>query len=556
MRLRHFLAAPLVAALLATGCAKSEDTGETNTTPLPAADINPQDRAALVPGGELRVAVDQFGGFNPMGEQADAELAQAQQSFLPTFFRYDARGVATPNTSFLESASETSSDPTRVRLKLNPRATWADGRQITADDVQATWRACNGKSVGFRCAADLEFDQIADVRPGASNTEVELVFAEAYPHWRSIFNRVSVLRAESVRDANTFNTGWASIKKEWTAGPFIVSDHDPAVPAIVAERNPDWWGEQPLLSRVTIREIPRENQVKAYTEAEIDAVDIGTSPELFNAVRATPRHAIRRAGSPVSRQLVFNTTASSAVNEEAVRQAIAVALDRSGVGTAANPEIGFQPAALGNRIFIHAHEGYVDNAEDLGFTRDLGKARDLLDDAGWEEADGVRSRDGRPLEVRLVQVRGLATSEGEARAISAQLQLVGIATRIVNTSLADFDNGSVLSGGAFDLIVLGITAGRDPYGALDQRYGSGAEANYARLDSTEVDGLIRQIVTEPDAAQRQQLANELDARLWELMPTTPLYQLPQSVAVGVRLANYGAPGLSSVVWENVGYLRE
>ena len=46
----------------------------------------------------------------------------------------------------------------------------------------------------------------------------------------------------------------------------------PAVPAIAALPNPDWWGEKPLLDRITIREIPRENQVKAYAEAEIDAI--------------------------------------------------------------------------------------------------------------------------------------------------------------------------------------------------------------------------------------------------------------------------------------------
>jgi peptide/nickel transport system substrate-binding protein len=35
--------------------------------------------------------------------------------------------------------------------------------------------------------------------------------------------------------------------------------------------------------------------------------------------------------------------------------------------------------------------------------------------------------------------------------------------------------------------------------------------------------------------------------------TLPLYQRPELTAVKTKLANYGAFGLSSVKWENVGY---
>lgn len=555
MQLRQLLAVPLAIVLFATGCSKAATTEESNTAALPAAELNPNGRDNLASGGELRLAVDEFGSFNPMGESANAELAHLQKSFLPTFFRYDEHGEATPNPDFLQSATKTATNPTRAQLKLNPSAQWADGEPITAEDVIATWRACNGQSTDFRCSPDLELDRIAEVRQGATETDVELIFTEAFPSWPAIFDRVSVLRAESVTDPATFNDGWGAIKREWTAGPFIVPAHNPSVPAIAALPNPEWWGEEPLLDRITLREVPRENQVKAYADAEIDAVDIGTSVEFFDAVRTVPEHAIRRAAAPVSRHLIFNTTGSSPANETPVRQAIAVGLDRSGVGTAAHPGIAFEAAPLGNRIFVNGQSGYADNAERLGFARNPGKARKLLDDAGWRETDGIRMRDGRPLEVRLAHVEGLATSEGEARAISEQLQQIGVTTRITAVSLADFDNGSVLSGGAFDLMVIGVEGGRDPYGSLEARYGSGADANYSRLEAPEVDGLIEDVRTASSAEERHRLANELDAKLWELMPTTPLYQLPQSVATRIRLANFGAPGMSSVVWEDIGYAK-
>lgn len=556
VKLRHVLALPVIGAVLVTGCSQAENGSETNTEPLPVADVNAVDPATLAPGGELRLAVDEFGSLNPMSTQSNAELAGLEQAFLPTFFRYDERGVAVPNPNFLESATETSTNPTRVTLKLNPRAVWGDGKAITAEDVVATWTACNGKSTGFRCSPDLRFDQIAEVVPGATPTEVELRFDKAYPQWRAIFDRVSVLRADSVRDPQVFNTGWAQPRAAWSSGPFVATDGGLEAKVLVTTPNQKWWGPtKPRLARLTIQEIPRENQVKSFTESAIDAVDIAGSREFFDAARAVPGTAIRRAGSPVSRQLVFNTASIGPVSELPVRQAIAVALDRSGVGTAALPGIGFTAAPLGNRIFLPGQQGYVDNAKELDFTRDLGKARDLLDGAGWREADGVRTRDGRPLEVRLVRIQGLATSENEARAMADQLAKVGIRVTIQDVSLADFDNGSVLAGGDFDMIVVGIDGGRTPLATLDNRFGAGAEQNWARFENPEIDTLIKQITDEPAMNKRLELADQLDRKLWEQMPTVPLYQLPQSVAVGVRVAGYGAPGLSSTVWENVGYAQ-
>lgn len=556
MRLPQVLAGLLAASLLVTGCTAEPDSGETNLDHLPASAVNAQDRTALVPGGELRLAVDASGSLNPMSAQASPELARHQSAFLPSFFRYDEHGVPSPNPDFLESATETSTSPTRVTLTLNPRAVWADGARITAADVIATWTACNGRSAAYRCAPDLRFNRIVEATPGASDSEVELVFGGVYPQWRGIFDRVSVLRAESVRDPQVFNTGWATLRREWTSGPFVVPADDPDDSAVVAVPNPDWWGaDQPLLARLTLKQIPTEDQVEAYTDAEIDAVALPGSEESFTAARNFPETSIRRAGADSWRQLVFNTEAASPVADVAVRQAIATAFDRSGIGTAAYTGVQFTAAPQGNRIFLPQQEGYVDNAAEVGFGRDLDRARDLLDDAGWRESDGVRLRDGQPLEVRLVRAQGSASAERETRAIADQLARIGIRTVASDAAPASFDDGSVLSGGNFDLIVVDGEGGRQPLEGFDMRFGSDGEQNYARLESSEIDAAIERIAAEPDLTRRAEFANELDILLWEAMPTTPLYQLPQSVAVGARLANFGAPGLASITWENVGFLR-
>lgn len=556
MRFRRFLAVPVVAGLLLTGCTKPEDKGESNTAPLPASDVNARDRSELLPGGEVRLATESFGSLNPMSADARTGMDAFRRAVLPSFFRYDDHGVATPNTAYLESATETAGNPTQVTLKFNPRAVWGDGQPISANDMIATWQACNGRSNGFRCGSDLRFNQIADVKAGASQQEVRITFTKADPDWRAVFSRVSVLRAESVRDANTFNSGWNNgLRKEWTSGPFQIDQYDQTNRVLVASPNSLWRGDKPLLDRLTIKEVPRENQARAYTTSEIDVLDLGTSPELYQAAKTVPDHQVRRAGSTQWRQLVLNTGSAGPVNEPEVRKAIQLTLNRSEIGSRAYPNLDFNAAPLNNRIFLNGQEGYADNAAKLELTRNLDTARSTLDTAGWKGSDGTRTKDGRPLQVKLVKIRGVAASEAETTAIADQLKQVGFDVQVSEVALADFDNGSVLSGGQFDLITMGGVGSRNPTAGLGDRFGSGAEQNYSRLENPEIDQLVDQINNEPALPRRQELANQLDTRLWETLPTIPLYQQPQLVGASIRLANLGAQGLATVAWENVGYLK-
>lgn len=554
MRFRRFLAVPVVAGLLLTGCTKAEDKGEANTTPLPVSDVNARDRTQLQPGGEVRLATESFGSLNPMAADAGEGMAAFRRAVLPSFFRYDEHGVATPNTAYLESATETSTNPTVVSLKFNSRAVWGDGQPISANDMIATWQACNGRSSGYRCAPDLRFNQISEVRAGASQQEVQLTFNKAYPDWRAVFDKVSVLRAESVRDANTFNN-WTSFRKEWTSGPFQIDQYDQSNKVLITSPASLWWGEKPLLDRLTIKEMPRENQGQAYSRNEIDVLDLGTSPEFYRAARTVPDHQVRRAGSTAWRQLVLNTGSAGPVNDPAVRKAIALTLNRSQIGSRAYPDLDFTAAPLNNRVFLTGQDGYVDNAGQLELTRDLGKARSALDDAGWRDSNGTRSKDGRPLQVNLVKIRGVAASEAEATAIGDQLKQVGFDVKVSEVALSAFDNGSVLSGGQFDLITMGGEGSRNPVAGLADRFGSGAEQNYARLENPEIDNLLDQLGNEPALPRRLELANQLDSKLWQTLPTIPLYQQPQLVGTSIRLANLGAQGLATVAWENVGYLK-
>lgn len=549
-KLRSFLALPLAAALLATGCTAAEDMGETNTTPLPAVDVNSRERDALATGGELRLAASAFGAtLNPLAPNRNTQLDEVRRAVLPVLFRHDAQGVPQPNTSFLESATETADNPTTVTLKLNPNAKWADGGQFSANDVAATLTACT--QAGYNCRTDLPLDQVESAT-ATSNTEVELTFSSAEPGWRNMLAEIPMLRQDSVRDANTFNTGWAELPKAWSAGPFVADDWSAAADAIVAPANPIWWGEKPLLARLSVRKVQPENQASAYQRFQIDALRTA-GRDAYATATQVPDTVIRRATSTTSRSLLFNLESTSPASDPAVRSAIARTLDRSQVGTVANPDLDFTAAPLNSNVFLNGEAGYVDNAAALEIERNLDTARKALDDAGWRrESDGARAKDGRRLELRLTRVSGNSVSELEANEIQRQLAAVGIVVTIEDVTAEQYGDGSALRGGQYDMIVVARNQTGSPYAGLAAAWQTDGAENYARFSNPEVDNLLEQIGTVSDQNQRQQLANQVDQQLWTILPQVPLYQTPELTATKSRLSGYGSNGLADVVWENVG----
>jgi len=66
------------------------------------------------------------------------------QQVEPNLFSYDAQGVSQLNKDFLVSAAVTSTSPQVVTYKLNPKAKWSDGKQLSWQDFATQWKALNG----------------------------------------------------------------------------------------------------------------------------------------------------------------------------------------------------------------------------------------------------------------------------------------------------------------------------------------------------------------------------------------------------------------------------
>ncbi|MGO1975364.1 MAG: ABC transporter family substrate-binding protein, partial [Propionibacteriaceae bacterium] len=152
------------------------------------------------------------------------------------------------------------------------------------------------------------------------------------------------------------------------------------------------------------------------------------------------------------------------------------------------------------------------------------------------------------------QIVAVPVSENEALQAQAMLKEVGIKVDIVDLTQDNW--GEKMEEGSFEILAFSWLGTPYPYSSIKQIYGTGQDSNYSNASVPEVDELIKQIDIEIDPAKRIELANEADKLLWEDVNTIPLYQRPDLIATKSNLANFGAFGLSSVHYENVGFTKE
>ncbi|GGS26232.1 ABC transporter family substrate-binding protein [Streptomyces griseoviridis] len=176
------------------------------------------------------------------------------------------------------------------------------------------------------------------------------------------------------------------------------------------------------------------------------------------------------------------------------------------------------------------------------------------------------ARKGKPLTLRFVLPSGpgSGTLRTVAGRIGAMLERIGIRTDITKVSDESYFRDHIASGD-YDLALYSWPG--TAYPATDARPiyakpvpaadGSlNVEQNYTRVGTDQVDQLFDQALGTLDEKEARALLRKADSRIWAAAGSLPLYQRPQLTAARANLANAGAFGFATPVYEDMGFLKK
>lgn len=299
---------------------------------------------------------------------------------------------------------------------LNENVTFSDGAQLTAEDVEYTldYTVDEPQTSSFGFLGSESTTVIDPTTVEVTPTEPNLRLLEQITH-----PTYAILApgSDPLNDPNVTCTG-----------PFRVTEYEPEE-FLVVERNEEYWGEAPMLDRITFRFIPDDTtRTLALQNGDVDLI-LDVPRSVLSSLENIPGITIETA--PVGQVTLINLARRDATGSDRiladslVRRALAHAIDEeayvNGVldGNAEVVSTVAPPSILGE---------YADLVEGVPYDPD--EAADLLDQAGWVPGpNDIREKDGRPLQLSiLVSGGGGGTSldAGVAEFVQAQLREVGI----------------------------------------------------------------------------------------------------------------------------------
>jgi peptide/nickel transport system substrate-binding protein len=494
-------------------------TGGGDRSP-PAGDA---DRAAGIrEGGTVRfAAIGEPAGFNPNTSGNNSpEVQHVVGNVYPSVFRVQPDFSVRLDGELMEGAELTSEQPQTVTYRIRGDAVWSDGTPISDDDFSYLWRRSNGSDRRIDVSSTTGYQDIESVTGSPDGRTVTARFARPFADWRSLF--ANLLPSHYVeRQRGGWSTGLDKRPEQIpSGGPFRIDRYDPGQSLTLA-RNPRYWGRPAHLDQIVFRFLPDAMaQADALRNDEVDVIYApGPQVDVVRTVQGLPGVASQVRLGLSFEHLTFNL-AHPILRDLAVREAIALAVDRQQLLDRTVGQISDQAQALGNRIWLVGQAGYEDHSGGYG-RGDLAAAAARLEQAGWTEgAGGVRVRNGRKLVLRYSTTQGVRGREQAGELLQDQLAKVGIDLEVLPVKNL-FDR---LPEGGFD--IAGFAWVGNPFTVSGSRdtYVTGSDLNYGRFSDPGIDVLFEQAIAELDPDRSAALANQIDRRLWAGLPSIPLYQ--------------------------------
>ncbi|UHA71845.1 ABC transporter substrate-binding protein [Paenibacillus sp. 481] len=483
-----------------------------NNAPAPNSTTSPSGNAGqAADGGNMIIAVsDDPRVLNPVYAGDRITLTINQSLFAPLYT------VKEGKKQFVLAESVTAAaDHLTYTLKLRTGLTWHDGKPITADDIVFTMNSVldekqhssdrasfvyQGKPLTVKKVDDLTVQFVLPQQSAA----FEGMLASLIPIPKHVFEGEADLE-KSKKNAHPIGSG-AFKFKEYRPGEYVM-----------LERFDNYFAGKAKLNTVTYRIAKDSNAANlALQNGElnmrmIDAIDYSklNSTNKFNMVTYPEGRLLYMA---------FNLNADVMKKKE-VRQAIAYALDRNEIITAAYNSAEFaEPAAS---ILTPDTQYHTTDVEKYDYNAE--KAKQLLTQAGVSN-----------LKLRLAYVNTNKPMTSQALYVQQKLKEVGIEVELMALDSTAFGNMSLdMNNTAYELSFGGYIMGHEP-DAYKSLYLSDAAYNYSHYKNPQFDALWDQAAVEMDTAKRGELYKQIQQTVANEMTIYPIAYGKAIVAVDKR----------------------
>ncbi len=405
----------------------------------------------------------------------------------------------------------------RLRFTLKKGIRWYDGRELTVDDVEFTYKVMTDPATPTPYGSD--FKQIKEFRKldkYSFEVTYEKPFARALISWMTDIMPKHALEGQDLRSG-------PQTRNPMGCGPFRLTGWKPGA-LLTLKANPDYFEGRPYLDGIMYSIIPDNSTMFLELKAgNLDMMSLSPQQYLYQSKGRDfkDKFEVYPTLSFAYTFLGYNLK-SALFSDVRVRRAFALAIDKNDVVKGAIlgqgvPTIGpYKPGtwAYNNQIKDYPH--------------DPAAARALLAECGWTRAgkDGILINDkGARFSFTILTNQGNEQRIKAATVIQSDLREIGVEANIRTVEWAVFIKEFV-DKGFFDAVILGwsITQDPDPYDVWhSERAGVPGGLNFINYKNAEVDRLIDEARSTLDQDKRKVLYDRFQEILHDEQPYCFLY---------------------------------
>lgn len=410
-------------------------------------------------------------------------------------------------------------DPLTYIFHLRTGVRFQDGRPFSSRDVK--WTLDSMRNHTLLTAKYQAFRNVASIdTPDAQTVVIHMLQPDASLLWNLSDGAIGIV---------PYGSGNDFAKPPAGTGPFRLVSQE-VDKEVVLERNPLSWQSAPKIFRLQFHVVPDgTTRALELRKGSADLAQNALTPDMTWSMRDDARLAIATVPGTEVQYLTFNLR-DPYLRDVHVRRAIAYSMDRPLIiATLLRGEA--RPA---DSLLPPNHWAF--NGDVTHYTYDPGRARELLDTAGYKPG-----RDG----IRFHLTMKTSNDEGTrllAMALQQQLRAVGIALDVRSFEFATFY--SDISRGAFAIYGLRWIGGNEDPDIFRYAFATSSfpprGANRGHYSNAELDRLLQTAARESDQPMRRAAYARAQEILATDLPSLPLWFLDSVVVYNRRLSGVHA----------------